>query len=187
MYYIMVILAQILSPMDNVPSLAIAKYMSFPEGVNCEVMYGRMFTKAIPNLKHQQVSVRLSARLYKYLDETPKGEILKASCDVYIKEKDAVVQPDIFIIMRENRDIIHEDAIHGVPDVVFEILCGNREYDRVKKKNFYEDCGVKEYFIVDPLDNNVTMFSLNNQKKYELVYELKGKIASEILGMSFDL
>jgi hypothetical protein len=31
------------------------------------------------------------------------------------------------------------------------------------------------------------MFAYNSEKKYELVYELKGKITSEVLGFSFDL
>jgi Uma2 family endonuclease len=71
---------------------------------------------------------------------------------------------------------------------VFEIISGNRTHDTVRKKTFYEEAGVKEYFIIDPADKTVIVFAYNNnQKKYELVYELKGKVTSEILGMSFDL
>jgi len=169
------------------PSKAIMKYREFPEGVPCEVIYDQIVTTAWPHTRHQQISMKLSSLLYFLLEETKKGIVLRKPCDVYLEEQRSVVQPDIFVILDENKQIIYEDAIYGVPDIIFEILCGNRAYDRIEKKGLYEQAGVKEYFIIDPLDNTVTMFTLNSQHKYELVYELKGKITSAILATSFDL
>jgi Uma2 family endonuclease len=71
--------------------------------------------------------------------------------------------------------------------IIFEILSLNRIHDTLKKKTLYETTDVKEYFIIDPSDKTVIMFAYNNDHRYELVYELKGKITSEILGASFDL
>jgi Uma2 family endonuclease len=46
---------------------------------------------------------------------------------------------------------------------------------------------VKEYFIIDPADKKVVMFAMSENNQYELVYELIGKITSEVLGCSFSL
>jgi Uma2 family endonuclease len=122
-----------------------------------------------------------------FLEKAKTGVVLEAPTDVYLMEMQSVVQPDVMVIMNENNNIIREDGIHGAPDIVFEILSGNRTHDTLKKKTLYEEAGVKEYFIVDPSDKTVIMFAYNDSKRYELIYELKGKITSEVLGISFEL
>ncbi len=113
--------------------------------------------------------------------------MLGAPTDVYFEDQQSVMQPDVFIIMTDNKHIIEDNGVHGAPDIIFEVLSGNRIHDTVKKKTIYESAGVKEYFIIDPSDKTVVMFAYNDDKRYELVYELKGKITSEVLGISFDL
>jgi len=171
----------------TIPATAIDIYRSLPEGTRCEVLYNQLIMTPAPSTKHQFISIKLSALLYDFLEETGEGFVLAAPTDVYFDDKQSVVQPDLLVIMNENKHIIHDDGIHGAPDIIFEILSGNRIHDTLKKKTLYEESGVKEYFIIDPLDKSVVMFAYNNNKQYELVYELKGKITSEVLGVSFDL
>jgi Uma2 family endonuclease len=167
--------------------LAIKKYREFQEGAHCELLYNTMISTARPNVPHQLIAVKLSALLYNFLDKTKIGVVFKRGIDVYLEKQESVVHPDALVIMNENLGIVHEDAIYGVPDIIFEILCGNRAYDKIKKKALYEEAGVKEYFIIDPADRMVIMFARNVDGRYELVYELKGKITSEVLAASFDL
>ncbi|MFI5136964.1 MAG: Uma2 family endonuclease [Sphingobacteriales bacterium] len=171
----------------TIPATAIDIYRSLPEGTRCEVLYNQLIMTPAPNTTHQFISVKISSLLFLFLEKAKTGVVLEAPTDVYLMETQSVVQPDVLIIMNENKDIIREDGIHGAPDIIFEILSGNRIHDTLKKKTLYEESGVKEYFIIDPADKTVIMFTYNDQKKYELVYELKGKITSEVLGVSFDL
>jgi Uma2 family endonuclease len=171
----------------TIPTTAIDIYRSLPEGTRCEVLYNQLIMTPAPNTKHQLISVKLSSLIFMFLEENQKGVVLEAPTDVYLEDKQSVVQPDVLVIMNENQHIIHDDGIYGAPDIIFEILSGNRIHDTLKKKTLYEESGVKEYFIIDPADKMVIMFAYNNDKNYELVYELKGKITSEVLGMSFDL
>ncbi len=171
----------------TIPATAIDIYRSLPEGTRCEVLYNQLIMSPAPTIKHQSVSVKLSSLLFFLLEKSNKGTVLAAPTDVYLEDKLSVVQPDVMVIMDENKHIIRDDAVYGAPDIVFEILSGNRLHDTLKKKKLYEEAGVKEYFIIDPADKTVVMFAFNNAGEYELVYELKGKITSEILGVSFDL
>jgi Uma2 family endonuclease len=169
------------------PATAVDIYRMLPEGTRCGVLYNQLIMTPAPNTDHQFISVKLSALLYNYLEETEKGVILHAPADVYFEQEQSVLQPNVLVILNENKSIIHKDGIYGAPDIVFEILSGNRFHDTLKKKNLYEKAGVKEYFIIDPADKKVVMFALNEAGQYELVYELIGKITSEVLGCSFSL
>jgi Uma2 family endonuclease len=170
-----------------IPETAVDVYRMLPEGTRCEVLYNQLIMTPAPNTNHQFISVKLSALLYNYLEESGKGVVLHAPADVYFDLEQSVLQPDVLVILNENKHIIQLDGIHGAPDVVFEILSGNRIHDTLKKKSLYEKAGVKEYFIIDPADKKVVMFAFNDAKQYELVYELTGKIVSDVLGCSFVL
>jgi Uma2 family endonuclease len=171
----------------TIPATAVDIYRMLPEGTRCEVLYNQLIMTPAPNTDHQFISVKLSALLYNYLEETGKGVVLHAPADVYFEEEQSVLQPDVLVILNQNKSIIHKDGIHGAPDVVFEILSSNRIHDTLKKKSLYEKAGVKEYFIIDPADKKVVMFAFNDLRQYELIYELTGKITSEVLGCSFNL
>lgn len=171
----------------TIPATAIDIYRSLPEGTRCEVLYNQLIMTPAPNTSHQFLSVKLSSRLFVYLEETKKGIILEAPTDVYLTELQSVVQPDIMVIMEKNRSLIYEDGVHGAPDIIFEILSGNHIHDTVKKKSLYEEAGVKEYFVIDPANKMVVMFALNASGKYDVVYERTGKITSGILATSFDI
>lgn len=171
----------------TIPATAVDIYRMLPEGTRCEVLYNQLIMTPALNTDHQFISVKLSALLYNFLEETGTGVILHAPADVYFEQEQSVLQPDVLVILNENKSIIQKDGIHGSPDVVFEILSGNRIHDTLKKKSLYEKAGVKEYFIIDPEDKKVVMFTYNEASQYELVYELTGKITSEVLGCSFNL
>lgn len=173
--------------LTTIPTTAIDIYRSLPEGTRCEVLYNQLIMTPAPNTSHQFLSVKLSSKLFVYLEETKKGAILEAPTDVYLSELQSVVQPDIMVILEENRNLIYEDGVHGAPDIIFEILSGNHIHDTVKKKSLYEEAGVKEYFVIDPANKMVVMFALNASGKYDVVYELTGKITSGILATSFDI
>ena len=67
-----------------------------------------------------------------------------------------------------NSDIIKDNAIYGAPDLIVEVLSpGTEKRDRGYKKNLYERCGVREYWIVDPVSLSVEVYLLENGK-YEL-------------------
>ena len=94
------------------------------------------------------------------------------------------MQPDITVVLKENKSIIR-GHIHGVPDMIIEILSrGSREYDSGKKKNLYERCGVKEYWIINPVSMESVGFVLE-EGKYKEIARLTNKIDSRLLQQEF--
>jgi len=166
----------------TVPSSVLDIYRMLPEGTRCEVLYNQLSMSPSPSTEHQLISFKLSGLLFVFLEKSNKGIAFAAPTDVYFEVEQSVVQPDLLVILDENKAIIQKDGIYGAPDVIFEILSANRKHDTLKKKTLYEKAGVKEYFIIDPSDNSVAMFAFNGSKQYEMIYEEKGRILSDILG-----
>ena len=61
--------------------------------------------------------------------------------------------------------MIESRGIFGSPDIVIEILSSsNRDHDLVKKFAVYEKFKVKEYWVIDPKNQTITVFMLENEK-----------------------
>ncbi len=103
-----------------------------------------------PNTPHFRVHSKIFKTLSNFVDVNEKGEVFFAPVDVYLNNKN-IYQPDIFFISTARTDIIKNRGIFGAPDLVIEILSEDRKYDLVTKKKLYEECGVSEYVVVDPV------------------------------------
>ncbi len=127
-----------------------------------------------PNMSHQRISWNLSGEISQYL----KGRscaAFSAPFDVRLigkskskKAKDnnavyTVVQPDICIICDHEK--LDERGCIGAPDWIIEIVSpGNTKKEIDDKYSIYEENGVREYWIIQPTDETVTVFDLKNNK-----------------------
>ena len=138
------------------------------EGEFCQLIMGELIMTPAPSYKHQKVSALIFLQLYSFVQEHKSGEALYAPVDVFFDDEN-VFEPDILFVSKERANIIEENGIHGAPDLVIEILSVTSGYHDTKiKKRVYEKYGVKEYWIVDPLDGEVTGFENVNGKFVEL-------------------
>ena len=152
-----------------------------PDSGHYQLIQGELITMTSPNTRHQRIIRLLTKSLESYLEKYPIGEIFLSPMDVVFADGD-VYQPDILFILESNKHIIEETKINGVPDLIVEVLSpSNAYYDLVVKKKIYEKCGVREYWIVDPLQNTLDLYVLHNNKfQHKIQIEKKGKIPSEI-------
>jgi Uma2 family endonuclease len=74
-----------------------------------------------------------------------------------------VVQPDICVIC--DLEKLDEYGCIGAPDLVIEILSeGNNRKELKYKFDVYEESGVKEYWIINPMGQTLTINTLVNGK-----------------------
>ncbi|MEP6513484.1 MAG: Uma2 family endonuclease [Parafilimonas sp.] len=154
----------------------------FPDGTRIELIDNCFYMPPSLNSDHKISSGDIFVAIKNYLKKNPIGVVLSAPLDVYFDEKSNSVQPDIIFISKENLSIIHKKgAIHGVPDLLIEILSeGNENYDKIYKYSLYEKFGVKEYWIVEPVTKKTIGYKLVSGK-YELIGELERKIGFVLL------
>jgi Uma2 family endonuclease len=94
----------------------------------------------------------------------------------------------VLFISNENKDIITKKNIVGVPDLMVEVVSkGSVVRDYVEKKNDYENFGVKEYWLIDPLNETIIVHSLED-KKYKIFSSVEEQgIAKSKLLEGFEL
>jgi len=127
-----------------------ADLMQMPDdGKRREIIDGELYATPSPVNYHQKILFNLTLALGKFLEDHPLGELRFAPLDVILSEHD-VLEPDLFLVLNEHRDIL-QDWVHGAPDLVIEILSPSTEArDRGIKLKAYARNGVGEYWIVDP-------------------------------------
>lgn len=142
-------------------------YLKLDDGKRYEIIEGELFMVPAPGLEHQRISRELEYRLLQYIKEKGSGELFDAPVDVIFDEL-SVVQPDIAFVSKENYGILQKKGIQGAPDLVIEIVSPSSLYkDAYQKKDIYEKFQVKEYWIVDPGNRAIQVFTLEGSR-YEI-------------------
>ncbi|MCB1159967.1 MAG: Uma2 family endonuclease [Leptospiraceae bacterium] len=132
-------------------------YMSLPEGAPFQLIEGELTFMAAPDFKHQEISGNIYFAIKAYLQNHNLGKVAYSPVDVKLDEKN-VVQPDIIFVSIKRSSII-DRYIKGAPDFVVEILSkGNVATDRKKKRKLYGNFGVLEYWIVNPMLENIEIY-----------------------------
>ena len=135
-----------------------ADYEKLPEGAPYQLIGGELIKEPSPVPYHQIVSIRIVFDLVKFVEGKNLGEVLHAPMDVYFSEKE-VYQPDIMFISKERMNIIGEKNIEAAPDLIIEILSpSSAYYDLRHKMRVYEASGVKEYWVVDPIEKGIEVY-----------------------------
>ena len=129
------------------------------DGKRYEVLEGDLIVSPSAKVKHQEIVLRLT-RLLDQADRAARGRLLMAPVDVVLSDRD-VVQPDLLFIAADRLEIVAEDNVKGVPDLVVEVISeGSRHRDVITKRHIYERHGVRFYWIVDPEEETVRVFEL---------------------------
>lgn len=118
------------------------------DGKRRELLDGELVVSASPAVRHQIVAQRIFFALESHVRERGGATVFFAPLDI-ILSPETVVEPDVFVILDEQRDIITEPNIKGVPALVVEVL-SNPRIDRVRKRQIYARFGVPRYWIADP-------------------------------------
>jgi len=173
------------SPKTKRDLLTYEDYLTFPDqdGIRKEIIEGELFISPAPAMKHQSISKKIFKMLDDFITKHNLGEVWYAPCDVIFSNIN-VMQPDILFILNENHEILTALNIKGAPDLIVEILSPSTvENDRIYKKLVYEKFGVKEYWIVDPQEEMIEVWSLEDAR-FQMFHQAKknDKLRSKLLG-----
>lgn len=145
-------------------NFTVADIEALPEGERAELIDGEMFMMASPTMTHQRISRKLMVSIDEYIRS--KGgdcEVFAAPFSLFPDESGRnYLEPDLAVLCHP--DIMDNKGIHGGPDLVIEIVSpSSRFMDYLRKLNVYDRIGVREYWIVDPETQRVTVYGLEQQ------------------------
>lgn len=182
---------------DPSASYTYADYLKWQFEEQMELIRGRIYKMSpAPTPIHQEICSNLNREFSNYLQKK-KCKVYPAPFDVRLpvknRKKDnqvtTVVQPDLSIVCDLSK--IDGRGCVGAPDLVVEVLSPGNTHKEVRLKHeLYEEAGVKEYWIVYPSEENIAVFLLNEDGKYEgaTLYAGKQSILSKaVSGLTIKL
>jgi len=152
-----------------------ADYLTWMDDVRRELHDGfiKLMTPA-PSRQHQKISTNLTRVLSNFL--------IRKDCEVYHAPSDVrfpkdtknqsdklvytVLQPDLYVVCDLSK--LDDRGCLGAPDLIIEIISPkNSQRDTRDKFEIYQEHGVREYWIVSPNDETVTVFVLDEKGKFQ--------------------
>lgn len=163
-------------------------YLDWPEDVRYELIDGVAYLMApAPTVRHQDIVGEIFRQLANALEGKP-CRVLIAPVDVVLprageadEQADTVVQPDVLVVCDPAK--IGERRVRGAPDFVVEVLSpATASHDMVIKRRLYERHGVREYWLIHPIDRVLTLYRLEGTEfgKPDTL-ELKGETPIQAL------
>lgn len=141
-------------------------YLLFRFQERVELIKGRILKiSPAPSSTHQKISQNLNYIIYGYFKQQ-KCNVFVAPFDVRLpiesaKRNSTVVQPDLCVICDENK--LDERGCNGAPELIVEILSpSNSKHDIDTKFNLYQESGVLEYWMVEPAEKMVLVYTLRD-------------------------
>jgi Uma2 family endonuclease len=159
-----------LSDLDITKTYTYADYLKWTFDERLELIKGKIFKMTpAPGSVHQRVSIRLTRWIANYL-EGKRCEIFVAPFDVRLPKKSrndqdiiTVVQPDICVVCDPSK--IDDKGCLGTPDIAVEILSpGNNKKELKNKYEVYEEAGILEYWVIQPLEKTFFKYTLTDGK-----------------------
>ena len=147
-----------------------ADFLTWDESERWEIIDGVPYMQATPSRAHQEILGELLRQFANFLKDKPCKVYPAPFCvrlDTQKNNEDVkkVVEPDITIVCNNSK--LDKAGCKGAPDMVIEILSpSTRRHDKIRKFNLYEKSGVKEYWLVDPDEKIVTVFTLQDDGRY---------------------
>jgi Uma2 family endonuclease len=148
-------------------------FLHFPDdGQRHELIDGVHYVTPSPLTIHQRLVRRLLVSLDAYLSATGRGEAFAAPLDAVMSNHD-VVEPDLLVVLEDQRRVLTAANVQGAPAIVIEVLShGTRKRDRGVKRALYERAGVREYWLVDPERSSIVQCARNDRGTLVTIAEL---------------
>lgn len=144
------------------------EYFALPDdGARYELIDGIVTMSPSASFQHQQIAMEIIRQLVSHVHANSLG-VLQTESDVHFRDRTAkknlVYRPDLLFVRAERATDI-ESRIEIAPDLIVEIISPeSRSLDTVTKFHDYASAGVGEYWIIDPLKNEMHFYLLKDGK-----------------------
>jgi Uma2 family endonuclease len=140
------------------------------EDTHAEWVDGKVLLMSPVSIRHQRVGGFIYSLFTRYLESHPIGELLYESFQMKTGPDLPSREPDIIFLANEHADRIRDTYLQGPGDLVVEIISmDSRSRDRGDKFYEYEQGGVSEYWLIDPLRGRTEFYYLDKTGAYASV------------------
>jgi Uma2 family endonuclease len=143
-------------------------YQLVPDGQKADLIDGVIYMASPDSLRANELTNFL-AWLFKGFVEARRihGKVVSSRFAFRLGEFHAP-EPDVAYVRPERVGLLEEGGMSGGPDIAVEVVSReSRRRDYEDKRQLYEEAGVPEYWIIDPIQKRVEFLVLK-EGRYQL-------------------
>jgi Uma2 family endonuclease len=128
------------------------------DGNKYETVRGELLVTPAPRLWHEEIVFRLAIALREYLRAEPVGHAFGSRSDISWGP-DTLVEPDVFVAPLEEVRTLDWARVKTLLLIVEVLSPSSRRADRFTKRVEYQRQNIPSYWIVDPDERQVEIWS----------------------------
>lgn len=143
-----------------------------------ELADGHLDILEMPSTSHQQIVLKLMRQLADFVDRSDLGIALMAPLRVQLRPG-LFREPDVVFALKEHSDYVRDEFWTGA-DLVFEVVSSSpksRRRDLHDKRHEYAQARITEYWIVDPMNRNISVLQLDEFDPDSRQYKVTGEFS----------
>lgn len=145
-------------------------YYQLPDERRAELIDGVIYDMSAPTIIHQKISLEISVRFHAFISQK-KGACMVFSAPVDVQldcDEKTMVQPDVGVVCDSSK--IQRFGVYGAPDFLVEVISpSTKKKDYTLKLSKYIEAGVREYWIVDYMQEKVLVYFFESDV-YPVIY-----------------
>jgi Uma2 family endonuclease len=146
------------------------EFLAWYDCSHAEWVDGEVILMSPVSTQHQLLLSFLAALLQHWSEDRKSGLVLAAPFQMKLSFRPSGREPDVLFIARERVELLKKNYLDGGADLAIEVISpDSRTRDRQDKYQEYQQAGVREYWILDPIRKHAEFFRLNQEGRYALV------------------
>jgi Uma2 family endonuclease len=154
-----------------------------------EWVRGRLIPLSPTSIRHWQLQTYLQDMLRAYFALRPIGKVFGAPVVMALESANTRREPDVMVVLNAGERTITDSALVGPADLCIEIVSPeSMARDHGEKYAEYEQAGVQEYWIIDPIHRETRFLRLQPDGRYASVTPPAGQayVSSLLPGFQVD-
>jgi Uma2 family endonuclease len=150
--------------------------------IRAEWVDGKVVVMSAVELAHARIVQFLTMLLGTFAEERELGEVLGEPYQIRFAKLRRRRMPDLMFISTARSRFLERMQFDGAPDLIVEVVSADSQTrDRREKFLEYQQIGVREYWIIDPLVKDVEFYTLKRGKGYVAMPVVDEQIKSIVL------
>ncbi|HXG66473.1 MAG TPA: Uma2 family endonuclease [Blastocatellia bacterium] len=144
-------------------------FLLVPDGQKADLIDGVIYMASPDNIDSDQIGGFIKFLIQGFAEARGLGGKVFGSCFAFQMSETRAPEPDIAYVSAGRLHLVEKTKMIGGPDIAVEIVSrDSRQRDYLEKKNLYQEAGVEEYWIIDPMQRRAEFHRLH-ERIYQLV------------------
>lgn len=155
---------------DAPPKMDYEQFLERYAGVRAEWIDGEVELMSPVSSAHQRIGNFLFRVISDFVETYDLGQVFQLEFQMKLVGQKRGREPDLFFVPKAKYGQIHSGYFDGPGDLVIEIISPESVgRDQVDKFNEYQRGGVPEFWLIDPVAQQVTFFHRDAIGRFQVV------------------